>query len=83
MNDGFAGIRACADMSWVLELPAVDEVLGYEALCNQFVTSCRATGLCLFDRARFPPALLERFGRTHAWVGDKTGFSANPYYQSA
>lgn len=80
LNDGFVGIRACADMSWVLEMTAVEEVLGYEALCNQFVTSCRATGLCLFDRARFPPDLLESFDKTHPWKGAGTGIGVNPRY---
>ena len=83
LDDGFAGIRVCADMSWVLEMAAVEDVLGYESLCNQFVKSCRATGLCLFDRARFPPALLDRFGRTHPWLCDGTGLRANPDYQPA
>ena len=76
LNDGFLGMAACADMSWVLDvMPAVDEVLGYEALCNQFVSSCRATGVCLFDRQRFPPALVERFATVHPWSGSDRGFA--------
>jgi len=63
LNDGFVGVRVCADMSWVLDMAAVEDVLAYEALCNQFVTSCRATGLCLFDRARFPPACSKALAR--------------------
>jgi two-component system, chemotaxis family, sensor kinase Cph1 len=81
LNDGFVGVRVCADMSWVLDMAAVEDVLAYEALCNQFVTSCRATGLCLFDRARFPPALLEGFGKRHSWTGARTGIGANPHYE--
>ena len=37
LTDGFAGLRTCGDMSWLLKDPVgADQVVEYEALLNQF-----------------------------------------------
>lgn len=37
LNDGFAGLRTCGDMSWLLDdAPGTQHVVEYESLLNQF-----------------------------------------------
>ncbi len=63
LNDGFQGLRACGDMSWLLEDAfGSDQVVAYEALLNQFFQGVRAAGMCQ-DRSQ-PPA--RRFDRSRA-----------------
>ena len=66
MNAGFAGLRTCGDMSWLLEEPpGIENVVIYEALCTQFFQSSRAVGMCMYNRARLPPGLIDHALTTH------------------
>ena len=66
MNAGFTGLRTCGDMSWLLDnAPGAADVVIYEALCTQFFQNTRAVGMCMYDRARLPPGLIEHALGTH------------------
>ena len=60
LNDGFAGLRTCGDMSWLLdEPPGADQVVEYEAVLNEFFRSARGLGMCQYDVRRMPAYLLD------------------------
>jgi hypothetical protein len=82
LNDGFAGLRTCGDMSWLLaDAPGSEQVQAYEALLNQFFSSVRASGMCQYPRRLLAAAQLDMALSTHptAIVGGRHKF--NPFYQ--
>jgi hypothetical protein len=80
-RDGFTGFRAAADMSWALECEdGGHQVIVYEALLKSLFASCRATGLCLYDRTRLPLSLLDGALRTHPVAGAQGHYRSNPFY---
>lgn len=82
LNDGFQGLRTCGDMSWLLEEPeGSEQVVEYEAFLNQFFRGVRAEGMCLFDRARLPPALIDHALATHPTVCFATRRVSNPFFE--
>lgn len=83
-TDGFAGFRAAAEMSWALDCAdGAHQVLVYEALLKSLFASCRATGLCLYDRQRMPLAVIHGALATHPVAGSHGHYSANPFYDPA
>jgi chemotaxis family two-component system sensor kinase Cph1 len=79
--DGFAGLRAAADMSWALECPdGANQVIIYEALLRPLFVNCRATGLCLYDRTRMPLAVVDGALSTHPIAGSHGHYQANRFY---
>lgn len=83
-TDGFAGFRAAADMSWALECEdGADQVIVYEALLKPLFASCRAIGLCLYDRERMPLTVINGALATHAVAGAHGHYSSNPYFDPA
>jgi hypothetical protein len=84
LNDGFQGLRTCGDMSWLLENPeGADRVVEYEAFLNEFFKGVRATGMCLFDRARLPPALIDHALATHPSVNVPGRLVPNRFFEPA
>jgi hypothetical protein len=84
LNDGFAGLRTCGDMSWLLDdAPGSGEIVEYEALLNQFFESVRAVGMCQYDRTRLPAGLLDHALATHTSAVIDGGHKSNPFYQPA
>ena len=84
LEAGFRGLRAAGDMCWTLdEAPGTEKVIEYEAMMNTFYPRSPALGLCLYDRRRVDPVVLEGALRTHptALIGD-TCCDENPYYES-
>jgi chemotaxis family two-component system sensor kinase Cph1 len=80
-GDGFAAFRAAADMSWALDHEdGPYQLVLYEALLRQLFASCRATGLCLYDRARMPLAVINGALETHPIAGSHGEFHENPFY---
>ena len=82
LNDGFAGLRTCGDMSWLLaDVPGREQVREYEALLNQFFSSVRASGMCQYPRHLLASYQLDMALTTHstALVGGQQRF--NPFYQ--
>ena len=84
LNAGFSGLRTCGDMSWLLEEAAGSEsVVEYEALLNEFFRGVRGLGMCLYDRRRLPPALVDHALATHWSVCVGGRHKANPFYEPA
>ena len=82
LNDGFAGLRTCGDMSWLLgEPPGAEHVVEYEALLNPFFEKARALGMCQYDRRRLPPGLLDHALATHPLVTMNEAVTPNPFYR--
>ena len=73
LNDGYAGLRTCRDMTWLLDdPPGSTQVTEYEALVTAMFKSVRAVAMCQYDRARLPPNVLANAYATHptVMVGD-------------
>ncbi len=80
LNSGFAGLRTCGDMSWLLDdAPGSEQVVEYEALLNEFFQSIRAVGMCQYDRARLPAGTLDHALATHRSVVLDNRHQANPF----
>ena len=82
--DGFTGFRAAAEMSWALNCAdGAHQVIVYEALLKSLFASCRAIGLCLYDRKRMPLDVINGALCTHPVVGSHGHYGANPFYDPA
>jgi hypothetical protein len=67
LNAGYAGLRTCGDMSWLLEEPVgAGHVIEYELLLNPFFQNVRALGMCQYDRSRLPAPLVASAIDAHA-----------------
>lgn len=81
LNDGYAGLRTCGDMSWLLdEAPGSEQIVDYEALLNAFFRSVRATGMCQYDASRIPEGLLLHALATHPSIVVDGRHRANPHF---
>jgi two-component system, chemotaxis family, sensor kinase Cph1 len=81
--DGFSGFRAAANMSWALDLDGGPErLITYEALLRSLFSTARATGLCLYDRARMPLTIIDGALATHPIVHVKGGYARNAFYDA-
>jgi hypothetical protein len=84
LNRGFTGLRACGDMSWLLEEPSgFEQVVEYEALLNELFRGVRALGMCLYDRTLMPPNLLDHALATHSTAFLDGTHVVNPFYESS
>ncbi len=84
LQDGYAGFRAVADMTWALSLregPYV--VIAYEAMLRSLFATCRATGLCLYDRHKMPLDIIDGALATHPFLHRAGGYHRNPQYNPA
>ena len=82
LNDGFAGLRTCGDMSWLLRNPpGAYQVVEYEALLNQFFRGVRACGMCQYDCRRLPATLLDHALATHSSAIVDGAHTENPFYE--
>lgn len=83
LADGFEGLCAAGDMTWLLdEAPGSEELAEYEALLNHFYANHKALGLCQYNRRRLPPALIDHGIATHPTV--RMGgpiLLTNPFYE--
>lgn len=81
-TDGFTGFRAAAEMSWALECADGPHlVIVYEALLKTLFDSCRAVGLCLYDRKRMPLSVINGALCTHPIVASmRGGVVTNDFY---
>ena len=83
-TDGFTGFRAAAEMSWAMNCAdGAHQVIVYEALLKSLFASCRAIGLCLYDRKRMPLDVINGALCTHPVVGSHGQYGANPFYDPA
>lgn len=80
-KDGFTGFRAAAEMSWALTCrDGAHQVIVYEALLRPVFATCRAIGLCLYDRTRMPLDVIDGALATHPLAGSRQRYAANPFY---
>ena len=51
LDDGFSGLRATWDMTWILDgTPGAERLVEYEAHLNRFLAGSRTTALCRYAR---------------------------------
>lgn len=82
VDTGFAGLRTCGDMSWLLEGPlGAEQVVEYEALLNHLFLGAPACGMCQYDASRLPAHLLDYGLATHSTVVIDSHHKPNPYYR--
>jgi signal transduction histidine kinase len=90
LDDGFAGLRLAAEMSWAGDAapgsddpdPAARQALtDFEALLNRFLRGSRTIALCQYARRRFAPETLQQALRTHplAVIGEQV--CPNSFYE--
>jgi hypothetical protein len=84
LADGFAGLCAAGDMSWLLdEASGSERVAEYEARLNHFYQTHRALGLCQYNRNKLPDAALDHGIATHPYIRmEGPILLENPYYES-
>lgn len=83
LRDGFEGLCAGGDMTWLLdEAPGSEELAEYEARLNQFYKTSRALGLCQYNRRRLPATFLDHGIATHPMIRvEGPILMVNPYYE--
>lgn len=81
-DEGFAGLRATGEMTWVLEgRPGCDRILEYESRTNGFFQpGVKAVGLCQYRRSRFDAETLLEILKTHPLASVDCELYQNPYY---
>lgn len=82
LRDGFNGLCAAGDMSWVLDgAPGTEQLREYEKLLNDFYATERALGLCQYNRRTFPTKFVEDCLVTHKHVRvEGPLLLTNPFY---
>ena len=81
-TDGFAGLRTCGDMSWLLqEAPGSDQIVEYEAVLNRVFRGSRSAGMCQYDLTRVPSSVLDHALATHSSVVVEGRWQWNPHYR--
>jgi hypothetical protein len=83
LRDGFEGLCAAGDMTWLLDhAPGSEELAEYEALLNDFYRNNRALGLCQYNRRLLPKTVLDDGIATHPTVciGGAVRLT-NPFYE--
>ncbi|MEE6208918.1 MEDS domain-containing protein [Salarchaeum sp. III] len=78
----FAGVRTAAEMSWALDDPGTtnSQLAEYEALLNPFYAANDHTGLCQYNRTRFPDEIIDDVIETHPLIVQDGTVSQNVYY---
>jgi two-component system sensor histidine kinase UhpB len=81
LADGWSGLRAMGEMTWVLGRASWAGLIEYEALLNGLVTNSRSVVLCQYNCEAFDALVIHDVLRTHPVVilGDLV--CPNPYYE--
>jgi hypothetical protein len=80
-REGFTGLRAAAEMSWILDCEnGPSEAIVYEALLKSLFANCRSTGLCFYHRERMPLDVINGALETHPLAGVSGRYGLNPFY---
>ncbi|MDI6831137.1 MAG: MEDS domain-containing protein [Actinomycetota bacterium] len=80
-GEGWAGLRAAGEMSWVLTRPpGWEKFVEYEAEVNRLPAAENCVLLCQYDRAAFDPRFLLDLLRVHPLVAVDGEVFDNPYY---
>jgi two-component system, sensor histidine kinase PdtaS len=83
LDDGFKGLCAAGDMSWVLDgAPGSERLAEYEARLNRFYEANHALGLCLYNLRTMPPEVLDDCLATHSVVRvEGPILLSNPFFE--
>ena len=83
LSDGFEGLCAAGDMTWLLDdAPGSEELAEYEAQLNHFYATHRALGLCQYNRRSLPAEMLDHGIATHPTIRVAGSMLlANPFYE--
>jgi hypothetical protein len=89
LQHGFAGMRAAAEMDWVLSTgTSISTLLEYETKLNTFYPESKLIGVCQFDERKFSPDALIGMISTHPYIilygklYENKYFYTNPKYTS-
>ncbi len=81
LAEGFAGLRATGETTWVLsELDSTDRLLKYERELTEVASANRILMVCQFERDRFDPTFMLDILHTHPIVIVGTEVCENFYY---
>jgi PAS domain S-box-containing protein len=80
---GYPGFRMAVEMTWA---PAngvpFDRLVEFEATANtRFFPAVKASVMCLYNRRRFPPGVLEQVLRAHPFVARGPYLHPNVFYE--
>lgn len=83
LDDGFTGLCAAGDMSWILEgAEGTERFAEYEARLNRFYEANHALGLCQYNVRIMPPEVLDQCLATHPVVRvEGPILLSNPFYE--
>lgn len=83
LDNGFEGLAAAGDMSWVMDGAAgTEELAEYESCLNQFYADHKALGLCQYNRKTMPSQFLDHCIATHRYIRiDGPIALENPFYE--
>lgn len=84
LRDGYTGLAAAGDMSWLLdEAPGSEKLVEYEARLNDFYKNNRALGLCLYNRTKLTDSALDHGIATHGYIRIEGPILLhNPFYEA-
>ncbi|WP_435178127.1 MEDS domain-containing protein [Halorussus sp. AFM4] len=81
-DEGYAGVRAAAEMTWALDGgPDADVLTDYEATLNSVFAGEEYTVLCQYNRERFPAEVVRDVIRTHPHVASDGAIHHNSFYR--
>lgn len=83
LDNGFEGLAAAGDMTWVMDGAAgTEELAEYESCLNQFYADHKALGLCQYNRKTMPSQFLDHCIATHRYIRiDGPIALENPFYE--
>ena len=82
LSGGFAGLRTCGDMSWLLNSPpGANQVVEYEVFLTQFFDRNLACGMCQYDRRRIQAMYLDAAERSHPLIVKDGSLKTNDAYR--
>ncbi|WP_049923496.1 MEDS domain-containing protein [Halopiger djelfimassiliensis] len=80
-DEGYAGIRAAAEMTWALDSDtSLDLLVEYESILNSLYEDEEYVVLCQYNCDRFPAAVIHDVIRTHPHLIHDGVVSQNAYY---
>jgi PAS domain S-box-containing protein/putative nucleotidyltransferase with HDIG domain len=82
LDQGYSGLRASGEMSWVLEYGgSLDRLIEYEDLLNsEFFPSNQCVAICQYDMRLFNLSIIRGAIETHPLVVSNDGLFDNFYY---
>jgi two-component system, chemotaxis family, sensor kinase Cph1 len=69
LKEGYSGVRAAGEMSWVYTSgTSLESLIDYEQKLNEFYPTQKVIGICEFDADKFPEQILIEMIRMHPYV---------------